>query len=184
MKTLSTLIALCVLSVCGAAHAQAPAVRDGRHDFDFEFGAWHAKVARLTKPLSGSTEWVNYEGPSVVHQMWDGRANIGEIDLAGPAGNIRGMSVRLYDPESRQWSIRWANARDGSLGLPMIGGFAGGRGEFYNQEDFNGRAVYVRFIFSEITATTFKLEQAFSADGGKTWEPNWRASFVRKEAGR
>lgn len=178
MKTF--LKSLCVLlAFTAAASAPAPALRDGQHDFDFEFGAWHAKVARLTKPLSGSTEWVNYEGPSVVHRMWDGRANIGEIDLTGPAGNIRGMSVRLYNPETRQWSIRWANSRDGSLGAPMIGGFAGGRGEFYNQEDFGGRAVFVRFIFSDITATTFKLEQAFSADGGKTWEPNWRASFVK-----
>ena len=182
--TRSLMPALCgllmVMAVSAAEPAKAP--RDGQHDFDFEFGTWHATVSRLTKPLTGSTTWVKYEGPSVVRKVWDGRGNLGEIDLKGPAGNIRGLSLRLYDPAARQWRISWANAADGLLGTAMVGGFADGRGEFYDQETYDGRAVFVRFIFSDITATTFKLEQAFSADGGKTWEPNWIASFER-EAG-
>jgi hypothetical protein len=179
IKTMTLL--LCGVLLCvGSAGAQAPP-RDGQHDFDFVFGVWHAKVARLTNPLSGSTTWAHYEGPSIVRRIWDGGGNLGEIDLAGPAGRIRGMSLRLYDPQARQWSIRWANARDGSLGEPMIGGFANGRGEFYNQETYEGRAVFVRFIFSDITAKTFRLEQAFSADGGKSWEANWIATFERRK---
>jgi hypothetical protein len=174
-------LALCVVLLgAGSVNAQAPA-RDGQHDFDFEFGEWHAKVARLTQPLSGSTTWAHYEGPSIVRRIWDGGGNLGEIDLTGPAGRIRGMSLRLYDPQARQWSIRWANAKDGALGEPMIGGFANGRGEFYNQETYEGRAVFVRFVFSDITANTFRLEQAFSADGGKSWEANWIATFERRK---
>jgi hypothetical protein len=178
--------ALCGLLMVGAAIAEEPAgnaPRDGQHDFDFEFGTWQAHVSRLKHPLSGSKEWVEYDGPSIVRKVWDGRANLGEIDLAGPAGHIRGLSLRLYDPAAHEWRISWANAADGLLGVAMVGGFANGRGEFYDQETFAGRAVFVRFIFSDITAKTFRLEQAFSADGGKSWEPNWIASFERVAGG-
>ena len=162
--------------------AQAQSTRDGRHDFDFEFGTWTMQLKRLVNPLSGSNEWVEYQGSSVVHPIWGGAANVGEIDISGPAGRIQGMSVRTYHPQSGQWRISFANARVGELGLPMIGGFKDGRGEFYNQETLDGRAIFVRFIFSDITRDAFRLEQAFSDDGGKTWEPNWIATF-RKAGG-
>jgi hypothetical protein len=89
--------------------------------------------------------------------------------------------LRLYNPESRQWSIYWANRQDGTLGTAMIGQFTNGRGEFFDQELIQGRAIYVRFIFSDITPNSFRLEQAFSADGGKTWQPNWIAAFTRQK---
>jgi hypothetical protein len=153
--------------------------QDGRHDFDFEFGEWAIKLSRLLNPLTGSTTWAEYEGRSVVRQVWGGDANLGELHVEGPTGRIRGLSLRLYNPESREWRISWANSNDGILGPAMIGGFHDGVGEFYNQEIFNGRAIYVRFIFSDISPTTFRLEQAFSADGGKSWEANWIARFSR-----
>ena len=158
---------------------ESSAERDGQHDFNFEFGSWTAHLKRLLHPLSGSDTWVNYEGPSIVRKVWDGRANLGEIELDGPSGHIQALSLRLYDPQTRQWSIFFANSRDGSLGKPMIGGFKNGRGEFFDQEDLNGKAIFVRFIFSDITPRSFRFEQAFSADGGKTWEPNWVATFTR-----
>jgi hypothetical protein len=157
----------------------AAAVRDGSRDFDFEFGDWTMQLKRLVKPLSGSKEWVEYEGSSVVHRIWGGAANVGEIDIKGPAGRIQGMSVRVYNPQSGQWGVSFASARGGQLGEPMIGGFKDGRGEFYNQETFNDREIFVRFIFSDITPRTFRLEQAFSDDGGKTWEANWLATFKK-----
>jgi len=153
--------------------------RDGQHDFDFEFGAWKAHISRRLKPLTGSTNWGEYSGTSVVRKVWNGRANLGELDVKGPAGRIEGLSLRTYNPQSRQWHISWVNSAEGTVGVPMIGGFKNGRGEFYNQEPFNGRAIFVRFIFSDITASSFQLEQAFSDDGGKTWEPNWLAKFSR-----
>jgi len=161
--------------------APASALRDGSHDFDFEFGSWKAHIARRLKPLTGSTEWVEYDGSSVVRPWWDGRANVGELRVAGPAGKIEGMSVRLYDPQARQWRIHWASSSDGQLGEPMIGGFEGGRGEFYNQEMLGDRSILVRFIFSGITPKTFRIEQAFSADGGQNWETNWIADFIKVE---
>lgn len=129
--------------------AADPALGDGSGDFDFEFGSWRATVDRLADPLTGSDEWVEYEGLSVVRPVWDGQANLGELDLEGAGGRIRGLTLRLYDPAALQWHIRWANARDGLMGEPMIGGFEGERGVFYNQEQFRGRAVLVRFVFSE-----------------------------------
>jgi hypothetical protein len=156
--------------------------RDGQHDFDFEFGTWKTRLSRRLRPLTGSNTWVEYQGTSVVRRVWNGRANLGELKVDGPAGHIEGLSLRLYDPQSRQWKISWANSRDGTLGQPMIGGFRNGRGEFYNQELLDGRAIYVRFIFSDITPNAFRLEQAFSADGGKTWEANWIARFSKVSA--
>lgn len=153
--------------------------RDAQHDFDFEFGAWKAHISRRLKPLTGSTTWVEYEGTSVVRKVWNGRANLGELEVSGPAGQIQGLSLRTYNPQSRQWHISWVNSAEGTVGLPMIGGFNQGRGEFFNQEPFNGRAIFVRFIFSDITANSFRIEQAFSDDGGKTWETNWIAKFSR-----
>jgi hypothetical protein len=163
----------------------AGAARDGQHDFDFEFGTWKVHLRRLLNPLSGSNTWVDLDGVSTVKKVWGGRANLGEIDVSdGDKTRIVGMSMRLYDPDARQWRIHWANSRDGRIGPAMVGRFENGRGEFYNQEELRGSAIYVRFIFSDITPTTFQLEQAFSADGGKTWEPNWIARFRRQKAGR
>jgi hypothetical protein len=153
--------------------------RDGQHDFDFEIGTWKTHLRRLLRPLTGSTTWVEYEGTTVVRKVWDGRANLVELKAAGPAGNFEGLSLRLYNPQSRQWTLNFANANDGSLSAPTIGGFTNGRGEFFNQETLNGRAIFVRFVISEITATSCRFEQSFSDDGGKTWEVNWIAIDTR-----
>src|SRR5690348_6652581 len=119
---------------------------DGQHAFDFEFGAWKAHLSRLLHPLTGSTTGVHYDGTSVVKKIWNGRANFGELEVDGPAGHIEGLTLRLYDPQSRQWKISWANSADGTLGQPMIGAFKDGRGEFYDQESLDGRAIFVRFV--------------------------------------
>lgn len=167
------------LTPCLAAAQTAPASQDHQHDFDFEFGSWKTHIRRLIQPLTGSDKWMELDGTSVVRKLWDGRGNIGELDVANPSLHLQGLSLRLYNPESQQWSIYWANAKDGDFGRAMIGHFSNGRGEFYDQETLGGRAIFVRFIFSDITPTTFRLEQAFSADGGKTWEPNWIATFTK-----
>jgi hypothetical protein len=155
--------------------------RDGQHDFDFEIGEWKARVSRLEKPLAGSTTWLDYEGISIVRKVWDGRANLGELAVRGTSGQIEGLSLRLYHPETRQWHISWANSRDGMLGDPMSGAFKDGRGEFFGEELLNGRAILVRFTFFDMTPSSFRFEQAFSDDWGRTWEVNWKAEFARRE---
>ena len=155
------------------------AQRDGQQDFDFEIGNWRTRLSRLQNPLTGSTAWVEYEGTTVVRKVWDGRANLVELDVSGPAGRIEGLSLRLYNPESRQWSLNFSNVRGGTLSPPTIGEFKNGRGEFFSQETLNGRAILVRFVISDITPTSCHFEQAFSDDGGKTWEVNWIATDTR-----
>lgn len=153
--------------------------RDGQHDFDFEIGTWRTRLSRLQNPLTGSKTWVEYEGTSVVRKIWNGRANLVELDVSGPAGRIEGLSLRLYNPESRQWSLNFSNVRGGTLSPPTIGEFKNGRGEFFSQETLNGRSILVRFVISDITPTSCRFEQAFSDDGGKTWEVNWIATDTR-----
>ena len=159
----------------------AEAQRDGQHDFDFEIGTWKTHLKRLVHPLSGSNEWTEYEGITTVRKVWDGRANLVELTADGPAGHFEGLNLRLYNPQSRQWSLNFANVRGGTLGTPTIGEFKNGRGEFYNQEAFNGRAVLVRFVIIPVDADTIRFEQAFSDDGGKTWEVNWIATDTRMD---
>jgi hypothetical protein len=155
------------------------AERDGQHDFDFEIGTWKTHLRRLLNPLTGSTAWVEYDGTTVVRKVWNGRANLVELVADGTAGHFEGLNLRLYNPQSRQWSLNFANANGGAMTQPTIGEFKNGRGEFYDQETFNGRAIFVRFVISDITPNSCRFEQAFSDDGGKTWEVNWIATDTR-----
>jgi hypothetical protein len=160
---------------------KTPTQRDGQHDFDFNFGTWKTHVSRLVHPLTGSNQWVEYDGTSVVSKVWNGKASLFELDVRGPAGHIEGMGLRLYNPETHQWSLNWANSSDGVINKPMIGEFKDGRGEFFDQEEFNGRMILARNGFSNITPNSSRFEQAFSDDGGKTWETNWVMTFTRQE---
>lgn len=161
------------------ATAAAQALRDGQHDFDFNIGSWKVHVSRLRRPLSGSTDWLQYDGVANVRGLWEGRANLLELAVQGQAGRIEGAGLRLYNPESRQWSLNWASADAGVMTSPMIGEFKDGRGEFFSHELFEGRGILVRNSFSDITAASAHFEQAFSNDGGKTWEANWIMTFTR-----
>src|SRR5262249_36593971 len=130
------------------------------------------------KPLTGVTQWAEYEGTSVVTKIWKDRASLLELDVTGPAGHIQGLGLRLYNPQTHQWSLNWANG-DGVMTSPMIGEFKNGRGEFLDQEPFHDRAILARNGFRDITADSSRFEQAFSDDGGKTWETNWVMTFKR-----
>jgi len=168
-----------------AAPAASPAPaprRDGQHDFDFELGSWRTHISRLLHPLTGSSTWVEYQGTSVVRPVWNGRANLLELEVAGPSGNIEALSLRLYNPESQQWSLNFSNSRTGTLAQPTVGEFRDGRGEFFDQEAIGGRAVLVRFVISDITPNSCHFEQAFSIDGGRSWEVNWIATDTRLAA--
>lgn len=168
------LIILCSIQIL----AQTPA-RDGQHDFDWEIGTWKTQLRRLQRPLSGSTTWLEYEGTSVVSKVLDGRANLVELKVDGPAGRVEGLSLRLYNPETRKWSLNFANVKDGTLVTPSIGEFKDGRGEFYNKDEYNGRAILVKFVITKITNDQYRFEQSFSDDDGKTWEVNWIAIDTR-----
>jgi hypothetical protein len=158
--------------------------RDGQHDFDFLIGTWKFHLKRLKRRLAGSTEWVELDGTTVCRKILDGRGEVEEVNVesADKQMHIHGLALRLYNPESRQWSIYWANGADGILEQnPMVGQFTNGQGEFYNQQVYEGRAIYARFIWSGVTTNSPHFEQAFSADGGKTWETNWVTDQTREK---
>ena len=152
---------------------------DGQHDFDFEIGTWHTHLTRLQHPLTGSTTWLDYDGTSAIRKIWNGRANLVELEVDGPTGHIEGLSLRLYNPQSREWSLNFASSAQGTMSVPTIGEFKNNRGEFYDQEPFNNRTILVRNVFEDITANSYRFEQSFSDDGGKTWELNWIAVDTR-----
>jgi hypothetical protein len=179
---LAHLLLVPLLAACGSPPSPAPTVAPtgGQRDFDFELGTWKTHVSRLQAPLTGSTTWVEYDGTTTVRPLLDGRANVAELAIEGPAGRIEGLSLRLYDPGTGQWSLHYANVRDGALGPPAAGRFTSGRGEFLSRETLDGRPILVRFVISDITATSCHFEQAFSADDGQTWEVNWIATDTRR----
>ena len=164
--------------------AQQTARRDGQRDFDFEIGTWQTRLSRLAKPLSGDTTWIQYAGTTVVRKVWEGRANLVELDVAGPAGRIEGLSLRLYNPQSRQWSLNFSNSRGGTLAVPSVGEFRNGRGEFYSHEEYDGRMILVRFVILPLTPDSYRFEQSYSDDGGRTWELNWVAIDTRVDGAR
>jgi len=154
--------------------------RDGQHDFDFELGSWKIHLKRLVNPMTGSNTWVDFDGTSVTRKVWNGRSQIEEFEVDSPTGHIEGLTLRLYNPKSHQWSLYWANSRDGAMGgLPNVGEFKNGRGEFFCQDTFNGRTILIRYVWSGITPNSAHFEQSFSDDGGKTWEVNWITDQTR-----
>ena len=180
-------VALVVLASMGGAHAEdksapgaAPAAtRSGVRDFDFEFGTWrvHHRVKRATG------EWMEYDGTCTTHGLMDGAGNVEEHTINKPDGVTYGVALRAYDAKTGLWAIWWVDGRapHGPLDPPTVGRFENGVGTFYWDGVFNGKQVRTRFIWSHITPTSARWEQANSWDAGKTWEPNWIMEFQRTQ---
>jgi hypothetical protein len=182
------LLTLAACAPCAAVRSGPPASqtavaptheRDGQHDFDFELGSWNIHLKRRLHPLTGSEAWVEFDGTSVTRKVWDGRADLEEFETAGAAGRIQGLTLRLYNPQTHQWSLYWANAKDGIVVAPQVGQFADGTGEFFGQDSFDGRPVLIRFVWSRTSTASPHFEQSFSADGGRSWEVNWITDQTR-----
>jgi hypothetical protein len=153
--------------------------QDGRADFDFFVGSWTFRNRCLREWLQGSTSWEAFEGRSVVRKILGGLGHIEEVTLERASGNTKELVVRLFDPETHQWSVHEADNRNGFDPRPVIGEFKDGRIEGYSHMPWEGKYIFRRVIWSDIAAASFHWEQAFSSDGGTTWETNWIADFVR-----
>jgi hypothetical protein len=156
--------------------------RDGSHDFDFVIGDWKAHVRRLPERLKGSHVWIEYDGISNHKKLLDSNANFEEFDVSSQDKKLRikAQTLRLYNPDSHQWSIYLVDLDKGTLEIPpVVGQFDGKRGEFYNQQIWEGRAVLVRYVWLNISPQSSRMEQSFSPDGGKTWEVNWICELSR-----
>jgi hypothetical protein len=105
---------------------------DGQHDFDFEIGTWKTHLRRMAHPLTGSTTWIEYDGTTVVRKVWNGRANLVELEADGSGGHFEGLNLRLYNPDTHQWSLNFAGSSGGAVSQPTIGEFKNGHGEFFD----------------------------------------------------
>ena len=178
-------MAAAMLLLCPRGNAAAPQPEpphDGAHDFDFLMGDWKVHLRRLPDRLVGSTTWIEYDGISRHKKILDSNANFEEFEVNGreKGQHIKAQTLRLYNPDSHQWSIYLVDVDKGVLGTPpVVGQFSGHRGEFYDQEDYKGRAILVRYVWNDISPKSARMEQSFSADGGKTWEVNWICELSR-----
>jgi hypothetical protein len=149
------------------------------HAFDFDLGTWHSQSSRLMHPLTGSTTWADLEGQTVVHRVWGGRANLAEYVGDGAAGHVQLLALRWFNPNTHEWNLDFATPNVGTLGEPGVGQCKNDRCEFYDQEEINGKYIWVRFSIWKISDDSAQSEQAFSNDGGKTWETNWVNKYTR-----
>ena len=173
---------LSAASLAAAGQTAPPArvaPKDGQHDFDFNLGVWNTHIRRVLHPLSGSADSIELNGTVTVRKVWDGRAQLEEIEADGPNGHWEGLTLFLYNPQAHQWSQTYADGKTGVLTTPSIGSFSNGRGELYSQESVDGRSILVRGIWSEIAANSHHFEISYSDDGGKTWVPAFIASLTR-----
>ena len=152
--------------------------RDGQHDFDPLIGSWKFHLKRRLHPLTGSNTWVEFDGSGVCRKIYDG-ASIDEVELDGPGGHIQGLTLRVYNPQSHQWRLYWANSKVGVLDPPQVGEFKDGHGEFFAQDTINGKTILIRFDWTNLNTNAPHFEQSFSDDGGKTWEVNWITDQTR-----
>jgi hypothetical protein len=150
------------------------------HDFDFFHGEWEVANRRLTDFLQPGSGWEEFEGTSRCWPLFDGAANVDGTDMPYPGS--KGLTLRLFDRETEQWSLNWSSSRTGKLFPPVTGQFVDGRGEFYGDDTHEGKDVRVRFVWSGGSASGARWEQAFSVDDGASWVTNWTMDFTRPQA--
>jgi hypothetical protein len=157
--------------------------KDPQHAFDWDIGTWDIHMMRLAHPLTGSTSWNPMDGKTVNSKIWGGRANIAEVKSSGPTGELELLALRLYNPDTQQWTTSFATSKVGILntptGRPIVGTVGNGGLTFYDQEPYNGKTILVRFKIGPVSAESAESEQAFSDDAGKTWETNWINKYTR-----
>jgi hypothetical protein len=152
----------------------------GSHDFDFFMGSWRVRHRRLKERLVGNREWEEFGGETTAQAILGGSGNIDDNEIELPGGAYRAVTLRTFDPDRRQWSIWWLDARHPTrFDPPVVGSFENGVGTFYGEDTLNGKPIRVRFLWTETASGAPRWEQAFSADAGKSWETNWTMNFTR-----
>ena len=172
---------ICVSPCVGVSQTPTPtvAVHDGQHDFDFNIGVWHTHIKRILDPFARTSESVELNGTVTVRKVWDGRAELEEIEADGPKGHWEASTLFLYNPEAHQWSQSFANSRSGALSSANVGSFRDGRIVLIGQDTWKAQAILVRAVWSDIKAESYRYEESYSNDGGTTWKPAFVATLTR-----
>jgi hypothetical protein len=182
---LALLTVSCAMFASAAGAAAAPpasaadALRDGQHDFDFNFGVWKTHIKRVLDPFSASSESLELNGTVTVRKVWGGRALLEEIEADGPRGHWEGLSLFLYNPTAHQWSQTFVSSKVGMVSQALVGQFSNGRGELFSMDTFQGRSILVRGVWSDIKPDSHRYEESYSADGGTSWAPAFIADLTR-----
>jgi hypothetical protein len=142
---------------------------DGQHDFDPFAGTWKAHTKYRAHPFSGSDTWIESDGTESFQKLWDGA--ILELSEGANTNGPVGLMLYTYNPQSHQWYVYFASRKDGKVGLPNVGEFRNGRGEFFVQDTLNGKSLLNRYVWSQIASSSPHFEESWSSDGGRTWEP-------------
>ncbi len=152
----------------------------GAGGFDFLHGRWMVSHKKLKARLVGSTEWITFPGTMDVQPILNGAGSIDENVIHDPDGTYLASSIRVFRPSTQSWSIHWADSRYPGLDKPLVGRFEGSMGRFYADDELDGRAIKVRFTYERLARSRARWAQAFSADGGGSWETNWIMAFERE----
>lgn len=177
-----SLLAAAATSLSSTANSRetAPMSHDPVHDFDWLFGSWRVRHRRLKERLLNNTEWVAFDGTCVCQPLMDGTGNVDDNVLNLPEGSYRAVGLRAFNAKTKTWAIWWLDAcNPHSIEVPVVGGFKDGVGTFIADDTLRDKPIKVRFQWSNITRTSAQWEQAFSPDGGRTWEVNWMMEFSR-----
>jgi hypothetical protein len=168
---------ICVSYPC-VGLPQTPVVHDGQHDFDFNIGVWHTHIKRSLDPFASSSESVELNGTVTVRKVWDGKAELEEIEADGPKGHWEGLTLFLYNPSAHQWSQSFANSKVGTLST-NVGEFKDGRVVLTGQDTVNDKTILVRAVWSDIKPDSHQYEESYSNDGGTTWVRSFIANLTR-----
>lgn len=180
-RTLLSLIACTVAGTLiepGEAMAKSPDAI-GARDFDFLIGRWSVRHRKLKERLQGSNSWFEFPGTLHVRPILSGLGNVDENELFDPEGVYLATSLRVFRPETSQWSVYWVDGRAPGIDKPCVGAFNGKVGRFYADDEFAGKPIRLRFTYEDVSAGEARWEQAFSADAGASWETNWVMEFSR-----
>jgi hypothetical protein len=162
--------------------ASSPPLRDGQHDFDFNIGVWHTHIKRVLNPFDSASQSIELEGTVTVRKVWDGRAQLEEIETDGPQGHWEGLTLFLYNPKGHQWSQSFVNSKVGIVsGSPNVGEFRDGRIMLIGHDTLNDRAILVRGTWSDIKPDSHQYVESYSSDGGTTWVTAFVAHLTRKK---
>jgi hypothetical protein len=159
----------------------APVMRDGQHDFDFNIGVWKTHIKRFLDPFEGGTKSIELTGNVTVRKVWDGKAQLEEIEADGPKGHWEGLTLFLYNPAAHQWSQSFVNSRVGTLSSATFGEFKDGRVVLIGQDTLNDRTILVKAVWSDIQPNSHQYEESFSNDGGTTWVRAFLANLTRSQ---
>ena len=181
-KVPSLCLALLLAAPAMAAPSPAPVPRDGAHDFDFDIGVWHTHIKRFLDPFAENSASIELDGTVTVRKVWDGKAQLEEIEVDGPKGHWEGLSLLLYNPAAQQWSQSYANSKVGTLSssTSTVGEFRDGQAVLIGQDSTSyDKTILVKVVWYDIKPDSHRYMESFSEDGGTTWVTSFTADLTR-----